>query len=348
MNSLIVLKILIVFLSKYHVEFIKYFFKYIFVVKTISSIFKTVFGEQQVLESKMQQTSINFVYCRNNKSIMHLIKMTIITILNIFNVICNRTKKTELIYVLEWTSVMAPPFTHLEKGLRAFEVRQCAFQNCFLTSDHSYFSDVLDYDVFLFNAAHMNNDLILPSSRSPSQVYIMVDEEPAGYYSLSTRFDDFINFTWTYKLDSDILFPYIKVENQFGEVIGPKIDMHWMKIEEMNETSDFVKNKLRNKKIAAAVFVSNCFSQQRLNFIDDLKKNLAKYGHRVDVYGTCGDHRCPKGESKDECYAKIESDYYFYLSFENSFGVDYVSEKLLNALEHYAVPVVLGGANYSR
>nr|XP_037877562.1 alpha-(1,3)-fucosyltransferase C-like [Bombyx mori] len=44
----------------------------------------------------------------------------------------------------------------------------------------------------------------------------------------------------------------------------------------------------------------------------------------------------------------IREKYYFYLSFENSFGEDYVTEKLLHALEFDAVPVVYGGANYTR
>lgn len=47
----------------------------------------------------------------------------------------------------------------------------------------------------------------------------------------------------------------------------------------------------------------------------------------------------------EECIDIVEENYYFYLAFENS---DYVTEKLMTALDHYTVPVVLGGANYSR
>ncbi|XP_063375065.1 alpha-(1,3)-fucosyltransferase C-like [Cydia amplana] len=50
----------------------------------------------------------------------------------------------------------------------------------------------------------------------------------------------------------------------------------------------------------------------------------------------------------EECLKLIQEQYYFYLSFENSFSEDYVTEKLLTALENYAVPVVYGGANYTR
>ena len=42
-----------------------------------------------------------------------------------------------------------------------------------------------------------------------------------------------------------------------------------------------------------------------------------------------------------------ENDYKFYLAFENSFCVDYVTEKFFRTLELDIVPVVMGGANYS-
>lgn len=44
----------------------------------------------------------------------------------------------------------------------------------------------------------------------------------------------------------------------------------------------------------------------------------------------------------------MERDYNFYLSFENSICVDYVTEKFYNALLFNTVPIVYGGGNYSR
>lgn len=67
----------------------------------------------------------------------------------------------------------------------------------------------------------------------------------------------------------------------------------------------------------------------------------------VDVYGKCGDHVCWVGE-QDECYNILERDYKFYLAFENSFCRDYVTEKFFKLLDLRVVPVVYGGANYSR
>lgn len=272
----------------------------------------------------------------------------ILILLIIVNVFGNNFKKTGLIYILEWTPPIVEPFNFLEQEQNAFVNRKCAFQNCFLTSKHHYFSNILDFDAIIFNAVHMFYEMALPPNRSQFQKYIMVAMEPAGYFPIPDIYDGFFNLTWTYKLDSDIPFPYIVVKNHRNEDIGPKTDMHWMNISQMNETSLYVKKKLQNKQTAAAWIASNCETVDRLDFVHDLQKELAKYGHRIDVYGSCGDYNCPRQEGMDECFALVESDYYFYLAFENSFGADYVSEKLLHALEHYAVPVVLGGANYSR
>jgi alpha-1,3-fucosyltransferase len=44
----------------------------------------------------------------------------------------------------------------------------------------------------------------------------------------------------------------------------------------------------------------------------------------------------------------LESKYKFYLSFENSFCDDYVTEKFFKVLNYDMIPIVLGGGNYSK
>lgn len=44
----------------------------------------------------------------------------------------------------------------------------------------------------------------------------------------------------------------------------------------------------------------------------------------------------------------LGKNYKFYLSFENSLCDDYVTEKFYNALLYNTVPIVFGGANYSK
>ena len=44
----------------------------------------------------------------------------------------------------------------------------------------------------------------------------------------------------------------------------------------------------------------------------------------------------------------LEKKYKFYLAFENSICIDYVTEKLWKVLPYDVIPVVLGGANYTK
>jgi hypothetical protein len=45
----------------------------------------------------------------------------------------------------------------------------------------------------------------------------------------------------------------------------------------------------------------------------------------VDIYGTCGRHSCVKEENG--CRRMLSADYKFYLAFENSNCVEYITEK---------------------
>ena len=49
-----------------------------------------------------------------------------------------------------------------------------------------------------------------------------------------------------------------------------------------------------------------------------------------------------------DCYAKIEQEYKFYLSFENSLCTDYVTEKFFNVLNYNMVPVTYNGAEMEK
>ncbi|XP_026330030.1 alpha-(1,3)-fucosyltransferase C-like [Hyposmocoma kahamanoa] len=207
---------------------------------------------------------------------------------------------------------------------------------------------------------HLEVGMALPPERSTGQKYCMYGLDAAGYHSIPQYFNGYFNITFTYKLSSNITIPYVVVKDENDEIIGPALDMPWKKLSEMNNTSDYVKNKLEKKHIAAAWIVSHCETPWRRIYAQALQYELAQLGQTLDIFGKCGTKQCPKGgyglcgtfmcpqyERMDECLAIIESDYYFYLSFENSFGEDYVTEKLLHALEHFTVPIVFGGANYN-
>lgn len=260
----------------------------------------------------------------------------------------NGNKKADgLIYILMWTPSNEPPFTILDMEQKSFTKRNCRFKNCFLTNNSLYFNDVRDFDVILFNAVNLA-DIEIPSSRFEEQKYVFASRESPINFPIPSRYEDLFNLTWTYKLDSDINFAFIVVKNKNGKVIGPTTTIRWMDSKKMKHAPESITNHLRNKKTAAAWFVSHCDTpSQREIFVQRLKNEMSKYELKIDIFGWCGDLTCPK-DRMEECYALLESDYYFYLSFENSFCEDYVTEKLLTALKHFAVPVVYGGANYTR
>lgn len=260
------------------------------------------------------------------------------------------TKRQDLKYILQWTTSNIPPFVFMGIGQEGFIKRNCPVQNCFVTDDRLYFQDVKNFDAVLFNGQEIHRSYwSFPTQRSPYQLYIFVSTESSDNYPVcQTTFNDFFNRTWTYKLDSDVPFQYIITTNKRGQKIGPNREMHWLDVDKMLPINDYIKGRLAKKKKAGAWFVSNCYSiNDRDTIARSLKDELKRYGIQLDIYGKCGDLTCGKDEEK-QCLAIIERDYYFYLAFENSFSEDYVSEKVLTALQHYAIPVVYGAANYSR
>lgn len=290
---------------------------------------------------------------QNSKSNLQKIALLVMLVFcNVVFYVIGNDKEKDVIYILLWTSSDREPFTLFEgRAKEMFFNRQCAYQNCFFTNDSSHFADVTYYDVIIFDVVNIQGDKsehTIPRQRSIKQLYVFFSIEPSDIYPLSKDFNEFFNFTWTYKFDSNLTFTYIKVMSNEDVVIGPGKIMHWIDIDDMKPISNYIKHKLRHKTMAAAWFVSNCFQAKsnRLEFGQNLKAELAKIGRQLDIYGDCGDLKCLK--LKDECNALIETDYYFYLAFENSFCEDYVSEKVLLALEHFAIPVVYGGANYTR
>ncbi|KAI8436162.1 hypothetical protein MSG28_004250 [Choristoneura fumiferana] len=249
-----------------------------------------------------------------------------------------------------WTNSKHEPFMYMGVGQQGFIDRKCKYTNCFVTDDRDYLGDVTKFDVIAFagpEVVHMN-ETKLPKKRSPHQKYAFTNIESADNYPACTnRFDNFFNWTWTYRLDSETKWGYLIVRDAENNIIGPNTEMHWMKIKDMDPIDDALRVKLRNKTKAAAWFVSNCRSRSgRENFVKHLQKALKSYDLTVDIYGKCGPLKCGRDKAA-ECNDMVERDYYFYLSFENSFAKDYVTEKLLYGLQHNAVPIVYGGANYT-
>ena len=172
-----------------------------------------------------------------------------------------------------------------------------------------------------------------PAQRIQDQryVYFML-ESPAittdlvNDYSI---FSDFFNWTMTYRRDSDVIAPYglykSLIQGQDPESVSKRV-------------------KVLPKTKQVAWVSSHCITpSKREDYVSELGKYI-----KVDVFGKCGDKICSGDRiNNGDCRRLLEKDYKFYLSFENSECVDYVTEKFFMALDMDIVPVVLGGANYS-
>ncbi|XP_060803047.1 alpha-(1,3)-fucosyltransferase C-like [Amyelois transitella] len=259
-------------------------------------------------------------------------------------------KSKDLKYILMWTSPKNVPFVYLEEGQRRFIKNRCKFKNCYVTPDRFYLEDYTQFDAVIFAGPDLvTEDIDLPSRRSVNQKYVFASIESSHTYAIcSKRYDGFFNWTWTYRLDSECRWGYIVVKNKKNRIIGPNRKVPWMKFDDMKPVSEEFRKGLLTKTTAAAWFVSNCRTASgREDFVQNLIVELKFYGHFVDTYGRCGSLKCPREDQKI-CDEMIKQKYYFYLAFENSFSIDYVTEKLLHGLQNNAIPVVYGGANYTR
>lgn len=119
-----------------------------------------------------------------------------------------------------------------------------------------------------------------------------------------------VNWTATYRTDSDIVAPYGK----------------WMYYDENVKRKSQSRNYAQGKTKKVAWMVSNCHSQnKRIEYVEELQKYID-----VDIYGRCGTHFCARNE---KCLKRIGQEYKFYLAFENGNCREYITEKFFeNAL----------------
>lgn len=249
-------------------------------------------------------------------------------------------------YILQWTSGAEEPLVLMPTGHQPFI--DCSWDNCFITRSKYYFSDITQFDAILFSSSdHGYNDEV-PKNRHPRQQYVFVSQEPASMHPLSQWTQNYFNMTWTYKLDSDVTFRNIMVKNRYGKEIGPQKNMAWINVDDMLPSDDFLISRLSNKSKAVAWIESNCMSiSRREEYVAQLFFELAKLGLTIDIYGECGPESVSHIKLEDSLRL-LEDQYYFYLALEKAFDEDYVTEQLLYALQHFTVPIVYGGANYSR
>jgi len=186
-------------------------------------------------------------------------------------------------------------------------------------------------DAVLVMGTHLEY-LPTPVRRDPDQVFVFVERENWLSYIAFERIQlkqsevllrdhmDYFNWTMTYRIDSDVFFPY-------GH-ISPKHNYQ-------PPSLDYFGEIYRKKKYSVAWFVSHCMvGSKRAEFVAELRKHID-----IHIYGLCGNLTC----TDDDCFKKIIEEHKFILAFENTYYQNYITEKLFSVFEKNIVQVVRGG-----
>ena len=200
--------------------------------------------------------------------------------------------------------------------------------SCNVTSDMSLFSSS---DAVVFHGY----DIILSSvrrlaslQRPANQRWVMFYMETPLKFVQCTQnlgyLDSYgpVNWTATYMKNSDVQTAYYKVLP--GVYHGG---------------FDPTRNYLEGKTGMATILVSNC-AWHRMKWVKKIQQCID-----VKVYGKCGSE-CSR-TNRQKCMSKLRK-YKFYLSFENNYCRDYISEKIiLNAFENDIIPVVISYVDFN-
>ncbi|CAG0924913.1 unnamed protein product, partial [Notodromas monacha] len=201
------------------------------------------------------------------------------------------------------------------RGTEAFS--HCPVKKCDLQRGPGLpFSKDVDLVIFHFNVnmerTHEHRD----------QIWVLWTQESPTMYSSMKSPPHSINWTATYRKDSDI----------------PLLMGKWMYFNEQIKAQPQTENLAKNKTKKVAMFTSNCNAKNnRLQYAKELSKHI-----QVDIYGRCGSLKCSRN-NKSKCFEMLKRDYKFYLAFENSNCRDYITEKFFdNALQNNVIPIVMG------
>ncbi|XP_042882814.1 alpha-(1,3)-fucosyltransferase C-like [Penaeus japonicus] len=198
-----------------------------------------------------------------------------------------------------------------------------------------------------------------PLGRTPSQRWLWVDVESPQTRTIPSKYvSHLVNWTMTYHERSDVVafYGYFRSLNVSIQPVRPNlIENHVAALARYRQALARNLTLLQVMGPAWTTFVSRpkivawmsgrCPTPSKR---EEYVRELARHIH-VDMYGNCGTLKCGKRSPLEpECWLKTLRHYLFYMSMENSLCDQYITEKLYNPLVYKIVPVVWGGANYSR
>lgn len=256
----------------------------------------------------------------------------------------------KLRFILIWSGENeTTPSKLIGEGQMPFKKNNCTFTNCIITTDKNLLDgDYTKFDAVVINVTYLKRwkKLDMPLSRTKKQKYIFYGMRAADDYPVcNTKADDYFNWTWSYKLYSDIFAPYIEVKSLKGNVVAPSIDPKWENYSNFNLSSTLpVQYHNATKPRAVAWIMNKCGTRiNRMEYVKQLKQELKVLNHSLDIYG-CKNLIYEPSDVNE----MIRRNYYFYLVYEDGLSEDYLTTEILKAYDNHVLPIVISGADLSR
>ena len=207
----------------------------------------------------------------------------------------------------------------------------CGDVTCQFTHDRSLYNQS-DAVLFYFYQGRIDAQKCFPQHRTPKQHWAAYFDAPPTYLKMKDMGDvgNVFNVTATYHQQADIHVPFGLCEKVPG-------------------AEDVKTDYAAGKRGLASWFVSHCNTHNgRENYVEQLKKFIP-----INIRGKCSrigakDGLCKSNLPSDNlCRDAIDTmnSHKFYLSFENSNCVDYISEKVYKVMfpGMATVPVIMSG-----
>ena len=214
----------------------------------------------------------------------------------------------------------------------------CGGLKCQYTHDKGL-ADVSDALLFFVRKSTYAKTTIVsahPAFRNPKQYWVGHFQGPPSYGD----FEELKKLNYIYNLSSSY--------HHKADVRTPYGYCH-----ELNPSETLESNYARGKKGLVSWFVSHCNTQnKRKEFVIKLKKHI-----KVHVYGECKDKelgsrgkQCkPLKGNRQNCSDSRDTvnSHKFYLAFENTNCVDYITEKVYKILQPQmtTVPIIMNGVD---
>ena len=198
-------------------------------------------------------------------------------------------------------------------------------------------------------------------NRPSAQRWVFYTKESPAVAGLGTQADGVYNWTASFRRDSDFFVPYgsyapleLQTKPAADDITDNPVSLNkgTKTAENFAEQAVGNVNYAKGKDKMATFGVSKHCNQKgvRFSFVRALLKHIeiSLYGNCATLFESNNTWQCPRrnGQIDSDCAEELQR-HKFYLAFENSLCVDYITEKYWrNSLERGLVPVVLGGATY--